>query len=65
MNISGIRPYAGFYDYNTIKSQEAHSRQIAEAKAEASVAESQKEVPQQVEAAREVAAVAKPAIPPT
>lgn len=36
MNISGIRTYAGFYDYNTIKNQEAHGRQIAESKAEAS-----------------------------
>ena len=33
MNISGIRTYAGFYDYNTIKNQEAHGRQIAESKA--------------------------------
>ncbi len=35
MNISGIRTYAGFYDYNTIKSQEARNQQIAESKAEA------------------------------
>ena len=34
MNISGIRTYAGFYDYNSIKSQEARHQQIAEAKAE-------------------------------
>lgn len=34
MNISGIRTYAGFYDYNTVKSQEARNQQIAEAKAE-------------------------------
>lgn len=34
MNISGIRTYAGFYDYNTIKSQEAREQQIAESKAE-------------------------------
>ena len=31
MNISGIRPYAGFYDYNSIKAEELRSRQIAEA----------------------------------
>ena len=33
MNISGIRTYAGFYDYNTIKQSEMRSRQIQEAKA--------------------------------
>lgn len=32
MNISGIRTYAGFYDYNTIKNQEARNHQIKEAK---------------------------------
>jgi len=32
MNISGIRTYAGFYDYNTIKQSEIRSRQIQEAK---------------------------------
>lgn len=32
MNISGIRIYAGFYDYNTIKNQEAKNHQIEEAK---------------------------------
>jgi len=43
MNISGIRTYAGFYDYNTIKQSEMRSRQIQEAKVaveqEVSVAE--------------------------
>lgn len=29
MNISGIRPYAGFYEYNSIKSAEIRSQQIA------------------------------------
>lgn len=38
MNISGIRTYAGFYDYNTIKSQEAYGRQIAESKTETEAA---------------------------
>lgn len=33
MNISGIRPYAGFYDYNTIKLNEVRSLQIQESKA--------------------------------
>ena len=33
MNISGIRTYAGFYDYNTIKQNQVRSRQIQEAKA--------------------------------
>lgn len=32
MNISGIRTYAGFYDYNTIKTSEARIQQIQEAK---------------------------------
>lgn len=32
MNISGIRTYAGFYDYNTIKQNQVRSRQIQEAK---------------------------------
>lgn len=31
MNISGIRPYAGFYDYNSIKAEELRGEQIAEA----------------------------------
>lgn len=33
MNISGIRTYASFYDYNTIKQSELRSQQIQEAKA--------------------------------
>lgn len=33
MNISGIRTYAGFYDYNTIKQSEIRSQRIQEAKA--------------------------------
>lgn len=31
MNISGIRPYAGFYDYNSIKAEALRNQQIAEA----------------------------------
>lgn len=31
MNISGIRPTQGFYDYNSIKVNELRSQQIAEA----------------------------------
>ena len=31
MNISGIRPYAGFYDYNSIKAESLRTTQIAEA----------------------------------
>lgn len=31
MNISGIRPYAGFYDYNSIKAESLRNTQIAEA----------------------------------
>ena len=34
MNISGIRPNAGFYDYNSIKSDEIKSQQILENKQE-------------------------------
>ena len=34
MNISGVRTYAGFYDYNTIKSQEEYSQQMEEVKAD-------------------------------
>lgn len=29
MNISGIRPYAGFYEYNSIKAAELRNQQIA------------------------------------
>ena len=32
MNISGIRTYAGFYDYNTTEQSKIRSRQIQEAK---------------------------------
>lgn len=34
MNVSGIRPYAGFYDYNSIKTNELRSRQLSQAKDE-------------------------------
>lgn len=37
MNISGIRTYAGFYDYNTIKNHQMRNQQIAELKADAEV----------------------------
>lgn len=33
MNISGIRPSSGFYDYNTIKNSEVKNRQNQEIKA--------------------------------
>lgn len=58
MNISGIRTYAGFYDYNTIKSQEARNQQIAEAKAAENLA-AQEETPQK-DVAQVVPAAAKP-----
>ena len=29
MNISGLRPYAGFYEYNSIKAAELRTQQIA------------------------------------
>lgn len=41
MNISGIRPYAGFYDYNSIKAEELRSRQIAEAQLTISLQQSE------------------------
>ena len=28
MNISGVRPYAGFYEYNSIRSSELRSSQV-------------------------------------
>ncbi len=59
MNISGIRTYAGFYDYNTIKNQEAHGRQIAESKAEAAEALATQEEQQSKEAEQVIAAPAK------
>ena len=31
MNISGMRPYAGFYEYNSIKAAELRTQQIAAA----------------------------------
>lgn len=43
MNISGIRPYAGFYDYNSIKAEALRGQQIAEAQSAPSV---QQEEPQ-------------------
>lgn len=45
MNISGIRPYAGFYEYNSIKADELRNQQIAESQTAAS---SQQEVSAQV-----------------
>lgn len=33
MNISGIRPYAGFYEYNSIKAAEMRNQQIAASQA--------------------------------
>lgn len=60
MNISGIRTYAGFYDYNTIKNQETRNRQIAETKAEAEETIAVQEEQQHVEAERAVAAPMKP-----
>lgn len=36
MNISGMRPYAGFYEYNSIKAAELRTQQIAAAQMPAS-----------------------------
>lgn len=48
MNISGIRTYAGFYDYNTIKNSEARSQQIQDAKAgEKALPETSQNVPEE------------------
>lgn len=54
MNISGIHTCAGFYDYNTIKSQEARNQQIAESKAEMLEETMQEDTAQQEEPVREV-----------
>ena len=43
MNISGMRPYAGFYDYNSIKAVELRSRQVAAAKDDLLSGENSKE----------------------
>ena len=37
MTISGIRPYAGFYEYNSIKANELRAEQIAATQKESSV----------------------------
>lgn len=34
MNVSGIRPYSGFYQYNSIKLDELRNQQIADAQSE-------------------------------
>lgn len=60
MNISGIRTYAGFYDYNTIKNQEARNQQIAEAKAQAAETLAVQEEQQCKEANQAIAAPMKP-----
>lgn len=57
MNISGIRTYAGFYDYNTIKQSEMRSQQIQEAKA-ATVQEYAMQ--EEIKATEEVAVVSGP-----
>ena len=43
MNISGMRPYARFYDYNSIKAVELRSRQVAAAKDDLLSGENSKE----------------------
>lgn len=54
MNISGIRTYAGFYDYNTIRDQEAEGLQIQEIKAaEPETAAGQEAFPQEERLTRE------------
>lgn len=54
MNISGIRTYAGFYDYNTIKQSKMRSRQIQEAKV---IAEQEMPRAEEVAVARETVVV--------
>lgn len=58
MNISGVRTYAGFYDYNTIKSQEEKTQQIEDAKAETGNEEALQEL--QEEKVAELSAEKKP-----
>lgn len=59
MNISGIRTYAGFYDYNTIKNQDARNRQIAETKAQEADTITMQEEQQSEDAKQVTAAPAK------
>ena len=58
MNISGIRTYAGFYDYNTIQINAARGQQIQEAKAATSVPDAPLE-----ETSSEAVVVAAPRAP--
>lgn len=54
MNISGIRPFAGYYDYNTIKAAAQNNESVAQAKAEAKAPETQEApaAPQEADAAK-------------
>lgn len=45
MNVSGIRPYAGFYSYNSIRLNELRNQQISAAEAEGTKVEPVKEEP--------------------
>lgn len=50
MNISGIRPYAGFYDYNSIKASEIRNQQIQTSQQNNSVQEEPSGVEMSVQA---------------
>lgn len=50
MNISGIRPYAGFYDYNSIKASEIRNQQIQASQQNNSVQEEPSGVEMSVQA---------------
>lgn len=43
MNISGIRPYVGFYDYNSIKTAEIRNQQISASQSKEDTASEQED----------------------
>jgi F420-dependent methylenetetrahydromethanopterin dehydrogenase len=43
MNISGVRPYAGFYDYNSIRASELRGQQIVQTEEDNLVEQRQEE----------------------
>ena len=60
MNVSGIRPYSGFYQYNSIKLDELRNQQIADAQSAGSLeaADAQSEEERRRQKEQEIAAAA-------
>lgn len=60
MNVSGIRPYSGFYQYNSIKLDELRNQQIADTQPTGSLeaADAQSEVERRRQKEQEIAAAA-------